>query len=136
MLTYGCVALGGALGSVLRFGLSRWLSLFLGDMLPWGTIVINVGGSFAIGLFAAFFESRTPSAIPVEVRQFVLVGLCGGFTTFSSFSLQTLMLLNAGQPGRAAANIVLSVLLCLIGCSLGYMVPSAFAGAPQILSVR
>ncbi len=128
MLAYGFVALGGAIGSMLRFGLNRWLSLLLGGTLPWGTIVINVVGSFAIGLFAAFFESNTRSAIPLEVRQFVLVGLCGGFTTFSSFSLQSLVLLNGGQAGRAMLNIVLSVVLCLIAVSLGYMLPSALAG--------
>lgn len=128
MLAYGFVALGGAIGSMLRFGLNRWLSLLLGGTLPWGTIVINVVGSFAIGLFAAFFESNTRLAIPLEVRQFVLVGLCGGFTTFSSFSLQSLVLLNGGQAGRAMLNIVLSVVLCLIAVSLGYMLPSALAG--------
>ncbi|MBS9477558.1 fluoride efflux transporter CrcB [Ancylobacter radicis] len=128
MLSYGFVALGGAAGSVLRFGLNRWLSLLLGETLPWGTILINVVGSFAIGLFAAYFESNTRSAIPLEVRQFVLVGLCGGFTTFSSFSLQTLVLLNAGEAGRALLNVALSVALCLVAVALGYMVPNALAG--------
>lgn len=127
MLSYGYVALGGALGSMLRFGVNRWLTVLLGDGLPWGTVLINISGSFAIGLFAAYFESNARAAIPLEIRQFVLVGLCGGFTTFSSFSLQTLVLLNAGEAGRAMLNVVLSVMLCLIAVSLGYMLPSALA---------
>lgn len=125
MLAYGYVALGGAIGTVLRFGLNRWLTFLLGDALPWGTILINISGSFAIGLFAAFFESGARSTVPLELRQFVLVGLCGGFTTFSSFSLQTLVLLNAGEAGRALLNVALSVVICLIAVGLGYSLPSA-----------
>lgn len=123
MLSYGYVALGGAIGSMLRFGINRWLTLFLGDALPWGTILINIGGSFIIGLFAALFEGAAGISTPLELRQFVLVGLCGGFTTFSSFSLQTLTLLNAGEPGRALINIALSLALCLTAVALGYMLP-------------
>lgn len=125
MLSYGYVALGGAIGSMLRFGINRWLTLLLGDALPWGTILINICGAFVIGLFAAYFEGSARSFIPVEVRQFVLVGLCGGFTTFSSFSLQTMVLLNAGETGRAMLNVALSVALCLIAVTLGYMLPNA-----------
>lgn len=125
MLSYGYVALGGAIGSMLRFGINRWLTLLLGDALPWGTILINICGAFVIGLFAAYFEGNARTFIPLEVRQFVLVGLCGGFTTFSSFSLQTMVLLNAGETGRAMLNIALSVSLCLIAVTLGYMLPNA-----------
>ncbi|WP_341990867.1 fluoride efflux transporter CrcB [Azorhizobium sp. AG788] len=135
MLTYGYVAIGGAIGSMMRFGLNRWLSSFLGDAFPWGTIVINVSGSFAIGLFAAFFASNTRLEIPLEYRQLVLVGLCGGFTTFSSFSLQTLVLLHSGEAGRAMVNVVLSVVLCLLAVSLGYMLPSALSAGTRSLGV-
>lgn len=127
MLAYGYVALGGALGSILRFGLNRWFTLLLGDALPWGTILINIGGSFAIGLFAALFEGRAGAEVPFEIRQFILVGVCGGFTTFSSFSLQTLSLMQAGEPGRAVLNVVLSLALCILGVTLGHMLPTAFA---------
>lgn len=132
MLVYGYVALGGAIGSMLRFGINRWLTVLLGEALPWGTILINIGGSFAIGMFAAFFESNTRSAIPLEIRQFVLVGLCGGFTTFSSFSLQTLVLLNAGEASRALLNVALSLVLCLIAVMLGYMLPHALTAMKSV----
>ena len=132
MLAYGYVALGGAVGSMLRFGLNRRLTVMLGEALPWGTILINIGGSFAIGMFAAFFESNTRSTIPLEIRQFVLVGLCGGFTTFSSFSLQTLVLLNAGEAGRALLNVALSLVLCLVAVMLGYMLPHALGAMKSV----
>lgn len=131
MLIYGYVALGGALGSILRLALSRWLGLLLGETLPWGTILINMGGSFVIGLFTAIFAHAAGAAPPVEVRQFVLVGLCGGFTTFSSFSLQTLTLLQAGEPGRALLNITLSLALCLLAVAVGYALPGTLAGLPR-----
>lgn len=127
MLAYGYVALGGALGSILRFGMNRWLTLLLGDGLPWGTILVNIGGSFVIGLCAALFENGPGASTPLEVRQFVLVGLCGGFTTFSSFSLQTLTLLHAGEPGRALLNVMLSLALCLAAVAVGYMLPGSIA---------
>jgi CrcB protein len=125
MLVTVYVAAGGALGSALRYGLNRWLTQILGDALPWGTILINIAGSFVIGLFTALFAGATGASTPVEMRQFVLVGVCGGFTTFSSFSLQTLTLFEAGEPGRALLNIALSLTLCLIAVALGFMLPGA-----------
>lgn len=125
MITYGWVAIGGAFGSALRFGLDRWLTQALGQALPWGTIVINCVGSFVIGLATALFAGGT-GASPPEFRQFILVGVCGGFTTFSSFSLQTFTLLNADEPGRAALNVILSLTLCLIAVALGTVLPGAF----------
>lgn len=126
MITYGWIAIGGAFGSALRFGLDRWLTHALGQALPWGTIVINCAGSFVIGLATALFADGT-GASPPEFRQFILVGVCGGFTTFSSFSLQTFTLLNADEPGRAALNVILSLTLCLIAVALGTVLPGAFA---------
>ncbi|MCX5477460.1 fluoride efflux transporter CrcB [Kaistia geumhonensis] len=126
MLVTVYVAVGGALGSALRYSLNAWLTPLIGDALPWGTILINIAGSFVIGLFTALFAGAGAST-PIEMRQFVLVGLCGGFTTFSSFSLQTLTLLDAGEPGRAVLNIALSMTLCLIAVALGTIVPGAVA---------
>ena len=126
MIGYGFVALGGAFGSALRFALDRWITQMMGSALPWGTIVINIGGSFVIGLFTALFAGTSAASTPIEIRQFVLVGVCGGFTTFSSFSLQTLTLFNANEPGRALLNVMLSLTLCLTAVAAGYVLPGAF----------
>lgn len=126
MLLYTYVALGGALGSIMRFGLNRWFTILFGSALPWGTVLINIAGSFLIGALAAAFQGAG-SSTPNEVRQFLLAGLCGGFTTFSSFSLQTLDLLQAGEPARAALNVGLSVALGLTAVALGFMLPGAVA---------
>lgn len=117
--SYLLVALGSALGGVLRFGLSGAVGRLAGEAMPWGTLFVNVSGSFAIGLFAALTiaEGRFPAS--PDFRTFFMVGVCGGFTTFSSFSLQTLGLIDEGAWGRAGANILLSVLLCLAAVWLG-----------------
>lgn len=113
------VAVGGALGSVFRFILSGLVGRFAGEAMPWGTLTVNVIGSFVIGWFAAATTSGGRLFATLELRTFVMVGLCGGFTTFSSFSLQTLALFDDGAPARAIANIVASVALCLVFVWLG-----------------
>ena len=102
------VAAGGALGSVARYWLGI-LALPLSRQLPWGTIGINVAGSFAIAFFGTLTLGAGRYPVPETGRLFFMVGVCGGFTTFSSFSLQTLDLLRGGAPGRAMANVALSV---------------------------
>ena len=92
-LAYLWVALGGALGSVLRFGLNGLISARFGETFPWGTLIINVTGSFLIGVFAAFADPDGRYLVSPGLRQFLMMGVCGGYTTFSSFSLQTLNLL-------------------------------------------
>lgn len=127
-LVYVWVAVGGALGSVFRFMLSGLVGRLAGEALPWGTLAVNVIGSFVIGWFAAATTSSGRLSATPELRTFVMVGLCGGFTTFSSFSLQTLALFDDGAPVRATANIVASVALCLASVWLGTAVahmPSA-----------
>lgn len=125
MLTYVWIAAGGAIGSLLRF----WLNLFFtgrfGETMPWGTILINISGSFAIGLFATLSEPGGRISVSADLRLFVLVGLCGGYTTFSSFSLQTLALFQSGEPGRAIANVIVSVFFCLVAVWLGFAAPDA-----------
>ena len=74
MIGYGFVALGGAFGSALRFALDRWITHLLGSALPWGTILINIGGCFVIGLCTALFAGTSAASTPIEIRQFVLVG--------------------------------------------------------------
>ncbi len=113
------VALGGALGSVLRFGVGECLRRVSAlDGFPWATLVINVGGSFVLGWFLRW--SATDDATP-QFRAFVAIGLCGGFTTFSTFAAENLALLQAGHAGRAAAHAGLSLALTVGGSYLGYL---------------
>jgi len=113
------IALGGALGSVARYWLAVW-ALPVSRSLPWGTIGINVAGSFLIGFFGTLTLAGDRHPLPETARLFVMVGFCGGFTTFSSFSLQTLDLLRVGAWDRALANAALSVLLCLGAVAAGH----------------
>lgn len=124
-MTYLLVGLGGAIGSMLRhwIGVTTHeyeITLFpydlMPDMFPWPTLWINVLGSLVIG----FVANLPVTSISPETRTFFMVGLCGGFTTFSAFSLQTLDLLFGGAGAAAMVYIVLSVLLCLLAVSLGY----------------
>jgi CrcB protein len=113
------VAVGGAAGSVLRYWLAFAAARLVGETFPWGTVAINVLGSFVIGAVAALTAGEGRFPADLDLRLLVMVGLCGGFTTFSSFSLQTLMLLRAGEPVAAMANVAFSVLLCLAATAIG-----------------
>jgi fluoride exporter len=113
------VALGGALGSMARFGLAAAVASLTGPQFPWGTLLINILGSFVIGWFGALTGSRGAVSVAPDLRVFVMVGICGGFTTFSSFSLQTLELLQAGELFWAGGYILGSVVLCLLGVWAG-----------------
>ena len=117
MLSYALIGLGGAIGSIARAWLGTVMIGLVGASFPWGTILINVIGSFVIGCFATL--TATDGRFAADTRSFVMIGLCGGFTTFSSFSLQTLDLLRDGRPGQALGNVVLSVALCLAGVGIG-----------------
>lgn len=118
--TYLLVAAGGALGSVGRAWVGVIVARLLGMEFPWGTMIINIVGSAVIGVVAAtaFLPSR--SMVGPELRVFLMVGVCGGFTTFSSFSLQTFELLTEGRMAAALANVVLSVGLCILASAAGY----------------
>jgi len=122
---YLWVALGGALGSVARFALSNAMVLLTGPAFPWGTLLIKVIGSFVISFFGMRTGTGDRFGLPYETRIFVTVGICGGFTTFSSFSLQTVDLMRAGHPGRAAVYMAASVILCLAACALGFLSAAA-----------
>lgn len=121
---YIWVAVGGALGTTGRYWLSGVVARLIGETFPWGTLIINVTGSFVIGFFAAFTGPDGRVYVGSTPRQFVIIGLCGGCTTFSSFSLQTLNLMNSGEWFRAGANIGLSVALCLIAVWAGFLLAS------------
>ena len=114
------VALGAAIGGVARYWCSGLIARHFGETFPWGTIFVNVTGSMIIGAFAALTGPDGRLLIDTTVRQFVMLGLLGAFTTFSSFSLQTLTLVQDGEWGLAAGNIILSVTLCLLAVWLGY----------------
>ena len=120
MLTYLYIALGGAIGSVARAWTANAAVRMFGPHFPWGTIFINIAGSFIIGFFGALTTSDGRFTAHPDARAFVMIGICGGFTTFSSFSLQTLDLVRDGRPSAALANIALSLILCLLAVTAGY----------------
>jgi len=121
------VALGSALGGVLRYWTSGLVARQLGETFPWGTICVNVLGSLLIGFFAAITGPDGRLLVSTATRQFFVLGLFGGFTTFSSFSLQTLNLVQEGQVAYAAGNILGSVALCLVGVWVGHVLGVAWA---------
>ena len=130
------VILGGAVGSALRFIVSGLVAHHLADPLsrfsgkslsvafPWGTLTVNVVGSLFIGVVAALVTPEGRSMMSPTLRQFLMLGVLGGFTTFSSFSLQTLELLRDGEWFMASANILLSVSVCLIAVWAGFTLVS------------
>lgn len=126
------VMLGGAIGSLARYLVSLW-SLPLSEILPFGTLLINATGSFAIGFFGTLTLSGGRFPVSENLRLFVMVGLCGGFTTFSAFSLQTLDLLRNGAAIRAAVNVAVSIALCVGAVAAGHAIAARFNhGATQI----
>jgi CrcB protein len=108
-----------------RFWVGSVAARLMGDTFPWGTLAVNVIGSAFIGFFAALSAPEGRLLAPVPVRAFVMVGICGGFTTFSSFSLETLNLVRDGQVWRAGLNIAGTLLGCLIGVWAGSMAATA-----------
>jgi CrcB protein len=127
-MPYLWVTIGSALGGLLRYAISRW-TMHLSTSFPYGTIGINVLGSFIIGYFGTLTLQSGKYPASDNLRLFVMVGLCGGFTTFSSFSLQTFDLLRSGAWARAVANVVLSVLLCIAAVAAGHQL--AHVSVPQ-----
>ena len=118
-MTYLLFALGSALGGTVRYWLSGLIANWAGGAFPWGTLAVNISGSFIIGFFAVLTGPDGRIFVPGEWRQFFMAGICGGYTTFSSFSLQTLTLAQDGEWFDAGLNIGLSVFFCLLGVWLG-----------------
>ena len=116
------VAVGGAIGSLARFWLAELFVALGMSAFPWATLLANVSGSMLIGVIAALTGPDGRLLVAPELRLFWMVGICGGYTTFSSFSLQTLTLVQGGEWSRAVMNIGLSVILCLVAVWLGYMI--------------
>jgi len=113
MAAYLYIAAGGALGSIARYWMAGAIDSRLNTNFPWGTVLVNIAGSFAIGIFAAMAAGDGRWGISDNTRLFLIVGICGGFTTFSSFSLQTLTLLREGLLLKAGGNVAISVIVCV-----------------------
>lgn len=120
LLPYLWIGIGSSIGGLGRFSAGALAAAWLGPGFPWGTVFVNVVGSFVIGLFATLTGPDGRLLVGSTARQTVMVGLCGGFTTFSSFSLDTLELLRHARPDAALANISLSLVLCLVSVWLGH----------------
>lgn len=116
---YLFVAIGGAIGCIGRFAISGLVAAGFGETFPWGTLVVNIVGSFIIGFFGTLTAPDGRLFVTGNTRQMVMTGFCGGFTTFSSFSLQTLSLMRNGEYLYAGGNIIGSVTLCLFFVWLG-----------------
>lgn len=125
MLSYLWISIGSALGGMARYWCSGFVAERLGETFPWGTILVNIIGSLVIGFFATISGPDGRLLVPSLARQFVMLGFCGGYTTFSSFSLQTLNLVRDGEWLQAAGNIALSVALCLIAVTVGHYAAAA-----------
>ncbi len=114
------IALGGALGAVSRFWAVNLTSLWLGDEFPYGILIVNILGSLAIGIVFVFFVER--ALLPAAWRSAVMIGFLGAFTTFSTFSLQTLGLLEAGRFLAASVYIISSLLICIMAAAFGMFI--------------
>ncbi len=123
LINYLAIAIGGAIGACLRFAISEWMLHLFGRAFPFGTLLVNILGSFVIGLLYGLLI--TEQIAPNPWRIFVGIGVLGAFTTFSTFSMDTVLLLQQGDWLKAVVNVVLNVVLCLtlawLGLKLGSM---------------
>jgi len=120
-MNYLWIFVGSALGGVARYWCSGVAARLIGETFPWGTLIVNVVGSFIIGFFATITGPDGRWLVSTTARQFVMVGFCGGYTTFSSFSIQTLNLMHDGEWLYVGLNITGSVVLCLLAVWLGHL---------------
>jgi len=121
MALYFWIAIGSALGGIARFALSGLIANQVGATFPWGTLIVNVTGSFVIGFVNTLTGPEGRVFASSTARQFMMTGICGGYTTFSSFSLNTLTLANDGEWARAGGNVISSVVCCLVAVWLGHV---------------
>lgn len=125
MSSYFLIALGSAIGGVARYWCSGLVAQRVGEVFPWGTLAVNVIGSFLIGILGAMSEADGRWYADPGARQFLMIGVLGGFTTFSAFSLQTLNLLRDGESLYAIANVAVSVAACLLAVWFGFVVAAS-----------
>lgn len=130
LLNYLAVALGGAMGSLARYWVGLRIAEKFGEHLPWGTLLVNISGSFLIGFLTSpvWLPAREPWSM--AARQLLVAGLCGGYTTFSAFSLQNMQFMNRGELGKALINIALSVAGCLTATWLGWLLGAFLHKSP------
>ena len=128
MASYFWIAIGSAIGGIARYWCSGVAARLIGETFPWGTLIVNVIGSFIIGFFAILTGPEGRFMVPSVARQFVMIGLLGGYTTFSSFSLQTLNLATDREYLYAGLNILGSVALCLLSVWLGHLAATRING--------
>ncbi len=121
-ILYACVATGSVIGGVARYLVSLAMQMIPG--LPWATLFVNVTGSFIIGFYGTLSGPDGRLFASTQQRQFVMTGICGGYTTFSSFSLETFRLLHSGNTASALINIVVSVVGWLLAVWLGHALAS------------
>jgi fluoride exporter len=119
-MVYLWVAIGGALGSMARYGFSGIVAQLTGGTFPYGTMFVNVTGGWLIGFLASISAPESQFFIPAPVRVLLMTGVCGGYTTFSTFSLESFNLLRDGESLAALANMLISVVLCVLAVWLGY----------------
>jgi len=127
VLTYFWIGLGSALGGMGRYWCSGVIARAFGETFPWGTIIVNASGSLIIGFLATLMSPDGRLLVPPDARTFLMLGLCGGYTTFSSFSLQTLNLVRDGEWLWATANVLFSLTLCLAAVWLGHIGAAALS---------
>ena len=120
MLNYIFVSAGAAFGGALRYGISSYIQKHISVIFPYGTLVVNIVGSFILGIVMFYLNEK--ELIGNELRLFLTVGFCGGFTTFSTFSYETLNLFRDSQFSLAIYNVLLNVVLCLLGIYLAYLI--------------
>jgi len=122
---YLAAGAGAAIGGMARFWISGLAAALISETFPWGTYIVNLIGSSFLGFFASLTAPEGRLLLPASTRVFVMVGVCGGLTTFSTFSLETLNLARDGQMWKASLNIAATLVSCLIGVWCGYMLATA-----------
>lgn len=129
MAAYLLIALGSAIGGAARYWATQFIGARMGELFPWGTLAVNASGSLLIGVLGALSQPNALWNVTADARLFLMVGVLGGFTTFSAFSLQTLNLMRDGEGLYAAAYVAASVIVCLLAVWAGF---AAAAGLGQM----
>jgi CrcB protein len=127
MQSFLLVFLGAGLGGALRHGVNMAALRVAEEGFPWGTLFINAAGSLVMGLFAGFFAFKAGEGSTQSLRLFLMTGMLGGFTTFSAFSFETILLWERGEAASALLYVVASVVLALVGLFLGLSVVRSFS---------